>query len=51
MDIFKSIVAMTVIFLICALIYFAWPLAVIAALGWGGYIIYRKSTAKARNTV
>jgi len=51
MDIFKGIVGMTVIFLMAALIYYIWPLALIAAIGGGGYWIYRKSTAKVRNTV
>ncbi len=48
---FKAIAGLGIVFFIGAMLYLAWPLIFLAALGVIGYFVYRKSTQKARNTV
>lgn len=48
---FKAIAGLGIITIIGAILYFAWPLLILAALGGIGYLVYKKSTERARNTV
>lgn len=47
----KAIIGLGIITILGAILYFAWPLLILIALGWIGYVVYRKSTQRARNTV
>ena len=51
MDMFKAIAGLGIITIIGAILYFAWPLLILVAMGGIGYLIYKKSTHKVRNTV
>lgn len=51
MDMFKAIAGLAVITIIGAILYFAWPLLILLAIGGIAYLVYKKSTERARNTV
>jgi len=48
---FKAIAGLGIITILGAILYFAWPLLILVAMGGIGYLVYKKSTQKARNTV
>lgn len=47
----RPIIGLGIITIIGAILYFAWPLLILIAIGGIGYLIYKKSTERARNTV
>ena len=48
---FKAIAGLGIVFFIGAMLYLAWPLIFLVAFGGIGYLVYKKSTERARNTV
>ena len=51
MGMFKAIAGLGIITILGAILYFAWPLLILVAIGGIGYLIYKKSTQRVRNTV